>query len=204
MQCVLATSNEHKREEIAAIVEAMGVRGIDFVSLREYPDIPPAVEDGATFAENARIKALHVSSVTGGWALADDSGLVVDALDGRPGIHSARYGGDDVTDADRIAKLLAELAGIPAERRTARFACHMALTRGDRVHAETEGFCEGVIAEAPARSQGFGYDPIMGLPDRGCTVGELSASDKNEISHRSLAVRGLRRTLLALLADAGA
>ena len=198
MQCVLATSNEHKREEIAAIVASLGVHDIDFVSLRDYPDIPPAVEDGATFAENARIKALHVSAITGGWALADDSGLVVDALDGRPGIHSARYAGDDATDADRVAKLLAELAGIPTDHRTARFACHVALTHGDRVHGEAEGYCEGLIADAPAGSQGFGYDPIMWLPDRGCTVAELSAADKNAISHRSQALRGLRQSLMDL------
>jgi XTP/dITP diphosphohydrolase len=200
MRCVLATSNEHKREEIAAIVESMGVHGITFVSLRDYPDIPPAVEDGATFAENARIKALHVSSVTGGWALADDSGLVVDALDGRPGIHSARYAGDHATDADRVAKLLGELSGVPTATRTARFACHMALTHGGRVHVEAEGVCEGVIADAPSGEHGFGYDPIMWLPDLECTVAELSADGKNRISHRAQAIRGLKQSLMDIVA----
>ncbi len=204
MRCVLATSNEHKREEIAAIVESMGVRGITFVSLRDYPDIPAAVEDGVTFAQNARIKALQVSRATGGWALADDSGLVVDALDGRPGIHSARYGGEGATDTNRVTKLLGELAGVPASARTARFACHMALTHAHRVHAESQGACEGVIAAEPMGEQGFGYDPVMWLPGRERTVAQLSSKGKNEISHRAQAARGLKESLLYLVGQSRA
>lgn len=200
MRCVLATSNEHKRDEIAAIFDGMAVDGVTFDSLADYPAIPVAAEDGATFAENARIKAFQVSRATGGWALADDSGLVVDALGGRPGIHSARYGGEGATDADKIAKLLDELAGVPDGDRRARFECRMALTHGDTLHAESVGVCEGVIAAEPRGRHGFGYDPVMYLPDRGCTVAELTAAGKNAVSHRGRAARGLRDVFVALLA----
>ncbi|MBT3268960.1 RdgB/HAM1 family non-canonical purine NTP pyrophosphatase [Candidatus Poribacteria bacterium] len=195
MRCVLATSNSHKRDEIAAIFEEMQVRGVSFESLACYPDITPAIEDGATFAENARIKALHVSRATGGWALTDDSGLAVDALDGRPGVHSARYGGEGTTDAHKIELLLEELADVPMRDRTARFVCHMVLAHGESVQAEAEGVCDGVIAAEPAGSQGFGYDPIVYIPELGATVGQLSADGKNAISHRARAARGLAPAL---------
>ena len=199
MLCVLATSNPHKRDEIAAIFQDMHVDGVVFEGLLNYPDITPAIEDGATFAENARIKALHVSRATRGWALADDSGLVVDALGGRPGIHSARYGGEGATDADKIQRLLQELADTPERDRTARFTCHMVLTHDATVRAEAEGVCEGVIAAEPADSQGFGYDPVLYIPELGRTVAQLAAAGKNAISHRARAARGIAPALRRIL-----
>ncbi len=192
MQCVLATSNEHKREEIAGIFARLGITEVVFGSLRDHPEIPAPVEDGTTFAANARIKALQVSAITGGWALADDSGLVVDALGGRPGIHSARYGGEGSTDAEKMSLLLSELTQVPDGGRTARFVCHMVLAHGAAVYAESSGACEGVIAQAPRGNHGFGYDPIVYLPDQGCTVAELTAEGKNSVSHRAQAADGLR------------
>lgn len=175
-------------------------------------------ETGATFAANARAKALYYARACGQWCLADDSGLEVDALDGRPGIYSARYAADRVdAGADRPAylaeagrqtldranniRLLADLEGVEDARRTARFVCHLALADPRHLLLETSGTVEGRIAREPSGDNGFGYDPLFYLPELGCTAAELSAREKNRISHRGKAVRRLAELLGDYLAD---
>ena len=200
MQLTLATSNLHKRDEIAALLaDLLDIGAVHLQTLRDFPGIPAPVEDGADFQENARIKALAVSSVTGGYALADDSGLEVDALNGRPGVHSARYAGEGGSAEDCVRKLLREMRGVPTALRTARFVCVITLARGGEIIAEARGVCEGVIAEEPAGSGGFGYDPVFWLPDRQKTMAQIPPEEKNRVSHRARALRQLREPLLAAL-----
>lgn len=164
-------------------------------------------ENGQTFADNARLKALYYAEATGLCCLADDSGLVVDALNGQPGVHSARYAAERFgPDADRpqrdaanTAKLLEALQNVPDQARTARFVCHVALAHAGHVLVETTGTIEGVIARAPAGDNGFGYDPVFLVPRLGRTVAELPAELKNELSHRGQAVRQFAAGLAALL-----
>lgn len=198
MRLVIATGNAHKRDEIAAILDALHVGNVSLMSLRDLPNAPSVEENGATFAENARLKAVAVSNAFDAYALADDSGIVVDALGGAPGIHSARYAGANATDADRIAKLLDELRDAPEENRSARFVCAMALAQKGEVVAETVGVCEGRIASEPRGDGGFGYDPVFFLPERGCAMAEISAETKNRISHRARALEAMRETLVRL------
>jgi XTP/dITP diphosphohydrolase len=200
MKLVIATSNAHKRDEIAAILDALDVRGVALTTLRDYPNVPTVEENGATFAENARLKAVAVSKAVDGYVLADDSGIVVDALDGAPGIHSARYAGDRASDADRIGKLLSELRDVPDERRTARFVCAMTLARRGEIVAETEGVCEGRIAAQPRGDGGFGYDPVFLVPEYEQTMAEVGSATKNRISHRAKALAAMRK-MLTRLAD---
>jgi len=155
------------------------------------------VEDGASFADNARIKARSYACATGQWCLADDSGLVVDALGGAPGVRSARYAaqevpagaGRSIVDAANTARLLRELRGVPTRERTARFICHLALADSQGVLLEAPGSVEGLIADGPRGRNGFGYDPVFFIPDLGRTAAELSPDEKNAISHRGTAVR---------------
>jgi len=198
MRLVLATNNAHKREEIAAIFADLEIAGIELLTLRDIPPLPPVREEGTTFAENARLKAVAVSEGVRDFALADDSGIVVDALGGAPGVWSARYAGESATDADRIRKLLSELRDVPEERRTARFVCAMCLARCGQVVAETEGICEGRIAAHPRGEGGFGYDPVFFLPEYRQTMAEVGSAIKNRISHRARALRALRETLVRL------
>ena len=164
-------------------------------------------ETGRTFAENARQKALYYARATGLWCLADDSGLIVDALDGEPGVRSARYAaerfapgaGRSQRDAANTAKLLEALRDVPDEARTARFICHLALAEPGRVLLEATGAVEGVIARAPAGQNGFGYDPVFFVPRLGRTAAELPPERKNEISHRGQAVRRFARLLAQML-----
>jgi XTP/dITP diphosphohydrolase len=158
-------------------------------------------ETGQTFAEIAAQKALAYAQAAGLPALADDSGLEVDALGGAPGIYTARYAGPDATDADRYQKLLAELQGTPMERRTARFRCAVAIALPNGTIEVTEGTCEGVIALEPRGEDGFGYDPVFYLPDLGLTMAQLPAATKNAISHRARALHAARPLLDALLKD---
>jgi XTP/dITP diphosphohydrolase len=200
MQLLFATSNPHKIAEVRAI---LAPHGIDAIGLDALPQLPPEpVENGATFQANARIKAIAYARATGRLCLADDSGLEVDALDGRPGVHSARYAGAgssrEERDAANNAKLLRELSNVPPERRTARFVCAMCLAdpRGN-ILAETRGTFEGLIADAPRGSNGFGYDPLLFLCDRACTSAELSPEEKNARSHRGEAARRLAEAIRA-------
>ncbi len=195
MRCVLATKNRHKCDEIADIFGTEGLAAIRLSTLLEFADIRPAAETGRTFLENARIKALHAAHATAELALADDSGLVVEALGGAPGVHSARYAGPDASDADRIHKLLDALVGVPDTSRSAHFVCAMVLARGDDVLAEVEGTCQGQIASAASGDSGFGYDPVFYVPEYGKTMSELGPVTKNRISHRARAVRAMAEAL---------
>lgn len=201
-QLLFATSNPHKIEEVAAILAPEGIEvvGLDAAA----GSIEEPLEDGATFADNARIKAVYYATHTGRRCLADDSGLVVDALDGAPGVHSARYAGvgGDRASRDRAnnAKLLDALGDVPAARRTARFVCAMCLADADGVvRAETEGRFEGVITDTPRGANGFGYDPLLYVADAGCTSAELDPAQKNARSHRGAAARAMVEHVRALV-----
>lgn len=192
MKVVLATGNAHKVEEISRVLPANWE-----VIPQSVFDIPEAVEDGLTFVENAIIKARHAAKATGLPAIADDSGLEVDALDGAPGIYSSRYAGPGATDADNNNKLLDALADIPAAERTARFRCVIVMMRhaADPMPVIATGTFEGEILSAPRGEGGFGYDPLFFVPSLGRCVAELPASTKDEISHRALALAELRARL---------
>lgn len=193
---VIGSRNRKKREEI---VEILGGLGLDLRDLTSWPNAPEVVEDGATFAENARKKAVELARHLGQWVLGEDSGLVVPALSGRPGVHSARYAGKHGDDAANNARLLAELAPLPDDRRAAYYVCTAALAdpKGE-VRAEVEGRCHGVITRAPRGSGGFGYDPLFLLPEYHRTFGELSPRVKHALSHRARALVKLRPALRLL------
>jgi len=191
-QVLLATRNAGKLRELRQLTAGLPIvwRG-----LIEFAGIPDAREDGSTFAENARRKALHYAQATGLYTLADDSGLEVDALAGAPGVLSARYAGrlGDAAASDMAnnRKLLEALAGVPLEKRTARFRCAMAFARPTAVLCESAGVLEGVIGLAPSGQNGFGYDPLFLITDLGRTLAELPAEQKNAISHRGRALRAI-------------
>ncbi len=184
---LVATRNDGKLREFRSLLSGTGWRilGLSDLSIdREHE------ETGATFAENARLKALSYSADTGLPVLADDSGLEVLALGGRPGIHSARYAGPGASDADRVRKLLAELEEVRGTRE-ARFVCSVAIARASKLVLEAEGECRGLIAREPRGSNGFGYDPIFLFPELGKTYAELDESEKNLHSHRARAIASL-------------
>jgi XTP/dITP diphosphohydrolase len=193
---VIATSNTGKFCEIAALLHGLGVLPLplDRAGLIE---VPP--ESGDSFQENARCKAEAVARATGQLALADDSGLEVDALGGQPGVRSARFGGPQASDADRNRLLLEMLQGIPTERRAARFRCVVAIAEPRGSTRVAEGICEGRIAPAPRGARGFGYDPIFEIPSLGKTFAELDPESKNRISHRAKAMEGVRAILREIL-----
>jgi XTP/dITP diphosphohydrolase len=186
---LIATTNSGKVAEFTEFLSAWpGV----VLGLGDLPHPLPDVEEtGATFAENALLKADYYYGQTGLLTLADDSGLEVDALAGRPGVYSARFAGADATDADKIAKLLVELRGVPAPERTAQFVCVVALV-GPGVRETFTGTCAGAITESPNGDNGFGYDPIFLEPDSGKTFAELTRSEKAVVSHRGRALAQLR------------
>jgi XTP/dITP diphosphohydrolase len=183
---VLATRNPGKAREIAAIY---GHVDVVWLSLADYPGIGEVVEEGATYAENATAKARTVARATGLAALADDSGIEVDALGGAPGIHSARFVGAAATDADRNARILALLEDVPEPRRTARYRAFVAVALPAGPVRVFEGVCEGRIARVPRGSGGFGYDPIFVPAGETRTMAEIPADVKNRISHRARALR---------------
>lgn len=190
---VLASGNAGKLRELSAMLQPLGWT----ISPQGDWSVEEAVEDGLSFIENAIIKARHAARLTGLPSLGDDSGLVVDALDGRPGIYSSRYAGDAADDHANNSKLLAELSGVPAPRRGAHFYCAMALVRHARDPAPllATGEWRGRILAAPTGSGGFGYDPLFGVPDHGCSAAELPAAMKNRISHRGKALAQLLRQI---------
>jgi len=204
---VLASRNPGKVREIRTILGEAGVEIVGLDDVDPAGAIPQPAEDAPTFAANARDKASAYAQATGCWALADDSGLEVDALGGAPGVRSARYAADDcppdadkkAVDAANNARLLRELADVDDERRTARFVCHLALSDGKQTLIEATGTVDGRIARRPAGSNGFGYDPLFHLPEQGCTAAELTARQKNRISHRGRAARQFARRLRELL-----
>jgi XTP/dITP diphosphohydrolase len=184
---LIATGNEKKRIEMEALMSGIGW---EIKTLRDFLDCPEAVEDGATFMENAHKKALHYAGITGLLTLADDSGLAVDALDGRPGVYSARYAqGEGSDDEANLQKVLRDVSGVPAELRTARFICAAALAQADGVVFETQQSVEGVLTEEKLGDAGFGYDPIFYYPPFGKTFAEVPAEAKHGVSHRGKALR---------------
>jgi XTP/dITP diphosphohydrolase len=200
---VFATRNRGKLAELRALVPGVDVLSIVDAEARLGRAIPEVVEDADTFAGNAIKKAREVGAATGLPALADDSGLEVDALGGAPGVYSARYAGPEADDAANNAKLLAALAGVPAERRTARFKSVLALADpagalGDGV-ITAEGIAEGVVLDAPRGTGGFGYDPLFLFPPLGQTFAELGVGTKNGLSHRARAMAALAPQLTAYL-----
>lgn len=189
---VLASSNAGKLREIARI---LGDLDIEVLPQSDF-GVSDADETGTTFVENALIKARHAMEATGLPAIADDSGIVVDALDGRPGVYSARYAGPDATDADNNALLLKELEGVPRTERGAAFHCVACFVRpGDEGSIVAEGEWRGSILSEPRGKGGFGYDPLFFVPELGCSSAELSPEEKNRRSHRGKALRELARKL---------
>lgn len=197
---VIATTNQGKLREVRAVMSEWPCR---LVSLADYTDLPDPIEDADSFADNAAIKAIHYACLTGAWALADDSGLEVDALGGAPGVYSARYAGIPADDAANNAKLIAALTEVPQYLRTARFRCAMALANEDGVMATGSGVIEGVMLAEPRGDNGFGYDPYFLVPDLGKTTAELAPDHKNRISHRGRALADILPAIRELLIPCG-
>lgn len=184
----IATRNPHKLAEIRAI---FNMPQLELVGTDDVPGLPEVEEDGETLSANATKKAAKMAAATGMWAMADDSGLEVDALGGAPGVRSARYAGNSASDTDNVARLLKELTDLPPAQRSARFQCVMAWLRhpDDPAPVICQGTWEGHIALAARGSNGFGYDPVFVVPGEGRTAAELEAGVKNRLSHRGLALR---------------
>ncbi len=200
---VMASRNPGKLRELRQILPDLKLK---LLGLDDFPELPEIPETGATFAENAAAKAREVVRRTGLPALADDSGLEVAALSGRPGVFSARYAQDRTypampTDADNWGKLLEELRDIPWEERQARFVCEIALALPDGRLFRARGECAGRIATAPQGAQGFGYDPVFWVEEYGATMAQLGPEVKNRISHRARALAALKEILLSLRED---
>lgn len=191
---MVATGNRHKVEEIRAILADLPVA---VRSLAEFPGAPEVVEDGATYRENALKKARSVATFTGRPALADDTGLEVDALGGQPGLHAARFAGEGCTFQDNVRKLLRLMEGVPSARRGARFVCVLALVLPGGCEEVVEGELHGRITESQAGAGGFGYDPVFYVPEAGRTLAELTAEEKNRVSHRRRALDKARTIILA-------
>ncbi len=197
MELVIASRNPKKTEELRDLLAPLGVC---VRSAAEFPDLPEVVEDGRTFAENAAKKAVQTAPLTGRWALGEDSGLEVDALRGAPGVYSARFSGPGATDESNNAKLLAELAGVPSERRGARYVCHVALADpSGTIRLSIERTCRGRITEEARGNNGFGYDPYFLIPEYHRTFGELSPLVKQQLSHRGRALAALLPAMKSLL-----
>jgi XTP/dITP diphosphohydrolase len=189
---LIATSNPGKVTELAGFLRGLPCRVLGLSELT--PALPAVAETGATFTDNALIKATHYHALSGLLTLADDSGLEVDALGGAPGIYSARYAGEGASDAERVRKLLAELHGVPEAGRTARFLCSLALV-GPRLRRTFEGRCEGLITREPRGGGGFGYDPVFLDVELGRTFAELRPEEKAARSHRGRALAAAREFL---------
>jgi len=200
VKILVATTNPGKIAEIKAMLEA----DVNWLGLSDFSALAEIKEDGKTFAENARQKATGYAKATGLWTLADDSGLVIDALGGQPGIKSSRFSGAKdknrtLLDHKNMAKVLKLLENVPTEKRTARFVCCLCLASPDKILAETQGTLEGLITDREIGDRGFGYDPIFFVPQLNKTVGQLTTEEKNAISHRSNAIRKLKPLLLQIL-----
>lgn len=190
MKLVLATNNQGKVVEFQRILKPLG---IEVISQKQAGVSISVEETGKTFAENARLKALAVYHATKLPTVADDSGLCVDALDGRPGVYSARYYGEDVPYTERNKRLIGELSGVPDEKRTARFAAHITCVLSENEILDCEGVCEGKIGYEPAGDGGFGYDPIFYVGQK--SFAQLSGEEKDKISHRGKALQKLYEEL---------
>ncbi len=199
---LVATTNPGKIAELRAMLDL----DVEWLSLSDLEEISEIREDGLTFVENARKKALGYAIATGLWTIADDSGLVVDALGGEPGVKSARFSGEKTTNDDgtlidhrNIAKVLELLKGVPKEKRTARFMCCLCLASPEQILIETKGTLKGLITDREIGKNGFGYDPIFFVPHLKKTVAQLTSEEKNAISHRGNAIRKLKPLLRALI-----
>ena len=201
MLLVLGTHNRKKGIELRQLLEPYG---FELKTLADVPNAIEVVEDGDSFAANARLKATRQAIHLHCWVLGEDSGLVVDALAGRPGIYSARFAGAEATDQQNNQHLLQELTGVPWEKRTAHYVCHMSLSDrqgNQRIHCEQQ--CRGRILAAPRGTGGFGYDPLFELPEYHRTFGELGATVKSILSHRSRAMRRFVPQVLEMLKNEG-
>ncbi len=195
-QIVLGTNNQNKRVELAKLLAPVG---IELQTLADFPEAIEVVEDGDTFAANAALKATEQARHLGRWVLAEDSGLLVDALGGEPGVFSARYSGPDATDESNNRLLLEKLGDTPAAKRTARFVCHMALSDpSGNIHATCEGSCRGRILFEPQGGGGFGYDPLFEIVEYHRPFAAMSPTVKAHLSHRSRASSQMVSNLIAL------
>ncbi|MED4225090.1 XTP/dITP diphosphatase [Neobacillus cucumis] len=201
-EVIIATKNPGKAREFEHIFAA---RVIKVRTLLDFPDIPEIEETGSTFEENAILKAESVSHTLNKMVISDDSGLIVDALEGRPGIYSARYAGEQKDDQNNIDKVLSELQGVPEEKRTARFYCALAIAIPGEETRTVSGTCEGRILTERRGTHGFGYDPVFYLPEKDQSMAELSSDEKNKLSHRANALKKLEAVLDTILerADKG-
>ena len=188
MRLIIATGNEDKVREIDEILEGTGFEAISMKQAGFNPDI---VEDGTTFEENALKKAMAVHELSGEYVMADDSGLCIDALDGAPGIYSARFCGEDSTYEEKFRKIFEMLADVPEDKRTAQFVCAIAVVKPDGTSFTVRGECRGVLHEKPVGENGFGYDPIFYVPEFGMTTAQMDPKVKNSISHRGRALRAM-------------
>lgn len=195
MQVVVATTNAGKFREVVSILSDLRISFLSLTSLHGYT---PPVEVGVTYAENAAAKAAAVAQFSGCWALADDSGLEVDALGGQPGVYSSRYLSPTASDLERNQRILALLKGVPHSRRNARFQCVVALAGPDGELNLAHGSCGGMIAEVPSGDSGFGYDPIFIVPGLGATMASLPPDVKNRVSHRARALENMKPLLQRL------
>ncbi len=198
MKIVIATTNLGKKRELEQLLGA----DIEVLSLCDFEDIKEVQEDGQTFIENARKKALGYARQTNMYTVADDSGLEIDALGGEPGVHSARFSGNhkdhssDLIDHENIEKVLKLMRNTPKNDRTARFVCSLCLASPEKIILETKGKVEGLITKEKHGDRGFGYDPIFYVPSIGKTTAQMSKEEKNSISHRGQAVRKFKEQLL--------
>ena len=188
MRLIIATGNEDKVREIDEILEGTEFEAISMKQAGFNPDI---VEDGTTFEENALKKAMAVHELSGEYVMADDSGLCIDALDGAPGIYSARFCGEDSTYEEKFRKIFEMLADVPEDKRTAQFVCAIAVVKPDGTSFTVRGECRGVLHEKPVGENGFGYDPIFYVPEFGMTTAQMDPEVKNSISHRGRALRAM-------------
>jgi XTP/dITP diphosphohydrolase len=206
LRLVIATHNRKKAGEMMQILRGR-FPSLEIVTLADYPNAPEPDETGTTYAENATIKAESSADATGEWSLADDAGLEIDALGGKPGLHSKRFAGEDTAFSKKNLIVLDLLKGVPEDKRTARFQCCVALAAPRKpsntpippkpnTHVFTSS-CEGRIASEPSGNGGFGYDPIFFLPERNCTMADLTAEEKHQISHRGKVLRELGDYLAA-------
>ena len=193
MQLVLATNNEDKIREIKHLLDDLPVTVLTRDDFLEFPDVE---ETGATLEENALLKASTIAKFCNLPALADDSGLEVDALNGAPGVYSSRYAGEDATYADNNRKLIQRLQGLPREKRTARFRCVIAIDWADGAKDTIEGVAEGYITEDTAGREGFGYDPVFFYPPEGKRFSEMTLEEKNLVSHRGRALQKARDMII--------
>ncbi|MFF2447753.1 XTP/dITP diphosphatase [Neobacillus sp. NPDC058068] len=199
-EVIIATKNPGKAREFEHIFAS---RGIVVRTLLDFPEIPDVEETGSTFEENAILKAEAVSKALNKMVIGDDSGLMVDALEGRPGIYSARYAGEPKNDQNNTDKVLSELKNVPEAERTARFYCALAVAVPGQETITVSGTCEGRILEERRGSNGFGYDPVFYVPEQGSAMAELSSDEKNKISHRANALKKLDVVLDSILKRAG-